>query len=160
VENFLTYAHPIEATLSEYSIKTLLIETITQVRREFPNHHIQINGDASVPVHSNKIRHAFFNLLKNACEASIENTPIIVTITTKTDWILISIKNQGEPIAADIQAQIFDIFFSTKSAGVGLGLSITKSVIEQHGGTIRLDHSDSNGTEFVIQLPAGNDGKK
>ncbi len=159
VENFLTYARPIEATLHSHSLRKLIEETVLKIKQEFPEHNIHIDGDATVLVHPNKIHHAFFNLLKNACESSDARAAITVSIYTKKDTVLIAFKNQGEPIPIDIQPQIFDVFFSTKGSGVGLGLSITKSVIEQHGGRIKLDHSDSSGTEFVIELPASKNGK-
>jgi len=57
------------------------------------------------------------------------------------------------PIAPEIQSQIFEAFFSTKPDGIGLGLAITKSLVEQHGGQIYLDHSNTSGTEFVLILP-------
>jgi signal transduction histidine kinase len=79
----------------------------------------------------------------------------VISIQQKNKILSISTLNQGIPIPDDIQPQIFEAFFSTKSSGVGLGLSITKSIVEQHGGRIFLACSDAGGTEFVIQLPTG-----
>ncbi|MDO9548248.1 MAG: HAMP domain-containing sensor histidine kinase [Candidatus Marinimicrobia bacterium] len=155
VDNFLAYARPIDATLESLSIRTLIDEIIDTLKRDFPNHQFTINGNEKALVHPNKIKHAFFNLLKNACESSNERDLIDVRITRNNDDISIAFQNRGEPIPSQIQSQIFEAFFSTKGSGVGLGLSIAKSVVEQHGGHIRLTHSDADGTEFVIDLPAG-----
>ena len=155
VENFLAYARPIDANLESQSLRTIIDETIDTLKRDFPNHQIIVNGDEQAFVHPNKIRHAFINLLKNACESSDDQNPINVQIARSNDDISISVQNFGEPIPPQIQAQIFEAFFSTKGSGVGLGLSIAKSIVGQHGGKIHLTRSDSNGTEFVIELPAG-----
>ncbi len=155
VENFLAYARPIESTLTSQSIRALLEEIITNIRQDFPDHIIKIHGDGSATIHSGKIKHAFFNILKNACESSAPNTEIAISIKSDNEMLSISILNQGPPIPVEVQPQIFEAFFSTKSSGVGLGLSISKSIVEQHGGKILLTRSDSSGTEFVIQLPTG-----
>lgn len=155
VENFLAYAQPLDATLELHSLRTLFEESINAIRRDFPDRNIQIHGDVTARVNAHKIRHVFFNLLKNACEAAPAASPITVRINKQTDLITVAIENRGEAIPAALQSQIFEAFYSTKETGVGLGLSIAKSIVEQHGGTIRLAHSDSRGTEFVIELPAG-----
>jgi two-component system OmpR family sensor kinase len=155
VENFLTYAQPIEATLTSYSIRLLIEETLTQIRQDFPEHHFRIEGDGLALLHPGKIKHAFFNLLKNACEATPKDEEILISIKSRDQKTNISIFNKGTPMPAEVKPQIFDAFFSTKSTGVGLGLSITKSIVEQHGGRIFLTRSDAGGTEFVLELPAG-----
>ena len=155
VENFLAYARPIDATLESQSLRTIINETIDTLKRDFPNHQFTISGDEQALIHPNKIRHSFFNVLKNACESSHEQNPVNVRITRNNDDIFIAFQNRGEPIPPQIQSQIFEAFFSTKGSGVGLGLSIAKSIVGQHGGKIRLTRSDSDGTEFVIELPAG-----
>jgi two-component system OmpR family sensor kinase len=155
VENFLTYAQPIEATLTSYSIRLLIEETLTQIRQDFPEHHFRIEGDGLALLHPGKIKHAFFNLLKNACEATPKDEEILISIKSRDQKTNISIFNKGTPMPAEVKPQIFDAFFSTKSTGVGLGLSITKSIVKQHGGRIFLTRSDAGGTEFVLELPAG-----
>lgn len=155
VENFLAYARPLNATLERYSVHSLIEESVAALNREFPDHKVLIRGEATVCVHPQKIRHVIFNLLKNACEATTISSPIEVRVGTQADLVTITIENRGEPIPETRQSQIFEAFYSTKTTGVGLGLSIAKSIVEQHGGIIRLSRSDTRGTEFVIELPAG-----
>ncbi|MCK4295109.1 MAG: ATP-binding protein, partial [Candidatus Marinimicrobia bacterium] len=99
------------------------------------------------------MRHAFYNLLKNSIEASYSSNNIEVKIINYETELKIHFRNKGKSIPQEIQPQIFDAFFSTKASGVGLGLTITKSIVEQHGGNIYLVRSDENGTEFVLTLP-------
>ena len=155
VENFLAYARPIETNLEIHSMKSVINEVIHSQKRDFPNQEITLTGDARAKVNSGKIRHAIANILKNACEATTEGQAIEINIRKTGSTASVSILNRGKPIPPEHQSRIFEAFFSTKGNGVGLGLSIAKSIVEQHGGIVRLNRSDKDGTEFVIELPAG-----
>lgn len=152
IDAFLTYARPLESNIIECDIPSLLTESITEVCKEFPNHKIILTGTGKANVNPGKMRQAFYNILKNAAEASSEKDAIIVNLQSSGGDLHISFVNRGTPIPTKIQPQLFEAFFSTKSTGVGLGLSIAKSIVEQHGGSIRLARSDGNGTEFVVTL--------
>jgi signal transduction histidine kinase len=68
-------------------------------------------------------------------------------------WAQVQVIDQGLGIAPDIQDQIFSPFFSTKSAGTGVGLSLCHSIIEKHGGRIWFESAPSGGTAFKLTLP-------
>jgi len=153
IDSFLAYARPIEATLELTDLRALLTDSITSVRRDFPTHNFSIQGAGQVQVNPGKLRHCFDNLLKNAAEAAPANTPIEIELNAMPTIVQITFTNYGPAIPAAVQAQLFEAFFSTKENGVGLGLAITKSIVEQHGGRIYLQRSDDSGTVFVIELP-------
>jgi len=153
VDSFLTYARPIEANLVICDLRELIDNIITELKRDFPDGDINVIGQAPARVNPGKIRHCFFNLIKNGLEAASEQSQVAVSLNTENGRTVIRFLNSGAPIPPEIQSQIFEAFFSTKPDGVGLGLAISKSLVGQHGGQIYLDHSDARGTEFVIILP-------
>lgn len=153
VESFLTYARPLSANLVVSDLNKLLNEAAADLKREFPFAKINISGQAQARINPGKIRHCLYNLLRNGLEAAPQNPQVNIELLQKLNGIEVRIFNPGTPIPVEIQSQIFEAFFSTKPDGVGLGLAIAKSLIEQHGGRIDLDHSDADGTEFVIILP-------
>lgn len=153
VDSFLAYARPIEANLITCDLNVLLDEVIEELQREFSAAEISVSGQARVKVNPGKIRPCLLNLIRNGLEAAPEKPAMKITITNEPGQTEIRFINTGAPIAPEIQSQIFEAFFSTKPDGVGLGLAITKSLVGQHGGQIYLDHSDTNGTEFVLTLP-------
>jgi signal transduction histidine kinase len=153
VDSFLAYARPIETNLIICDLNELLQEVISELQRDFPSAKITINGQARVKVNPGKIRLCLLNLIRNGLEAVPEAPAIKINITNKPGQTEIRFFNAGMPIAPEIQSQIFEAFFSTKPDGIGLGLAITKSLVEQHGGQIYLDHSNTSGTEFVLILP-------
>jgi len=85
----------------------------------------------------------------------------VITIKTilKGNQLLISFHDNGKGIPAEILDKIFDPFFTTKTvgSGVGLGLSITYSIVQEHNGKIDVKSDKNNGTEFTISLPCNTD---
>ena len=98
------------------------------------------------------------NLLLNAVEAldsvSPEHREILVTVERRGEDALIGVADSGPGIAPDIRDHMFEALTTTKSHGLGLGLSISRSIVQAHGGHIELGESDLGGAKFVISLPA------
>jgi signal transduction histidine kinase len=104
------------------------------------------------------IHRCLLNLLTNAIDA-VDETGGEIRIETRTQGegeILITVGDNGGGIPADILQRIFDIFFSTKgSQGTGLGLAVTKKIIEEHQGRIEVQSDQDHGTQLSITLPVG-----
>lgn len=113
---------------------------------------VWVNADKT---HLNRL---FTNLVLNAMQSVPEGTlpQIEVSETLKDDSVLISIKDNGEGIADNIQPQIFTPNFTTKTSGTGLGLAMCKRIVEQMNGQIWFETS-AEGTSFFVQLPLSND---
>lgn len=97
------------------------------------------------------IAHVVTNLLKNAVEAGATSISISA-YTTPDDSIFIDISNNGKPIPADEAQQIFVPFFTTKPTGSGIGLSISRHIMKQSGGSIELITSDTTATLFRLKF--------
>jgi len=104
------------------------------------------------------IHRCLLNLLTNAIDALNEEEGKVKISTQKQgeSEVLITVDDNGAGIPENIRKRIFDVFFSTKgSQGTGLGLAVTKKIIEEHGGNIEVQSSEGEGTKFVIRLPIG-----
>ncbi len=103
------------------------------------------------------IQRCLTNLVTNAIDAMTKDNGLVLLATrwlSEPGLIEISVADNGSGISDEAQARIFDLFFSTKgSKGTGLGLAVTRKIIEEHGGTIRVHSTPGQGTEFVISLP-------
>jgi len=102
-----------------------------------------------------QLNQVFMNLLQNAAQAITENGHVWIKTESFGDWVRVSIRDDGVGISEENQKTIFNPFFTTKSVGdgMGLGLSISYSIIEKHGGSIRATSTVNVGTEFVVELP-------
>ena len=102
---------------------------------------------------------AINNLLKNSIQSFVPHRKgeinVLVEVTLNT--CSIQIKDNGSGISLHEQNKIFTPYFTTKSTGTGIGLSITKQIIENHNGTIRFESTEDAGTVFTIELPLTND---
>jgi signal transduction histidine kinase len=105
-----------------------------------------------------QLQQVILNLVRNAIDA-IEVGPAtrkaIRLITTHGGRSVVSIyvQDTGPGITLDNEHQIFDPFFTTKATGMGLGLTISRRIIEDHGGDLRLTETSSTGCTFEITLP-------
>jgi two-component system, NtrC family, sensor histidine kinase AtoS len=102
-----------------------------------------------------QLQQIFMNLLMNAADAM--PTGGTLSVKTASDEaarrVTVAISDTGMGMDASVQAKIFQPFFTTKSKGTGLGLAISKRLIEEHGGTIRIESARGAGTTFRIRLP-------
>ena len=89
-------------------------------------------GDAA------KLKTAFRNVVANAVEAIGQRGEVAVTIGRRGQVYSIVVRDTGPGMSRETAERIFDLYFSTKDAGTGLGLPITKKIVEEHGGTIRV----------------------
>jgi signal transduction histidine kinase len=114
-------------------------------------------------VNPSKLTQVLINLCTNAIHAVDEvaaEHPGMISITSWDDppaRVIIEVEDNGHGIPKDIQSRVFDPFFTTKGhkVGLGLGLAISKSIVEQMGGTIAIHSAGGVGTRLVIHLPAG-----
>jgi signal transduction histidine kinase len=81
----------------------------------------------------------------------------IVTISTKntSEKVLVTVKDNGDGISSDVVGKIFQPFFTTKPTGqgTGLGLSLSYDIVKAHGGELKVETMEGEGSEFVVELP-------
>ncbi len=111
----------------------------------------------AVHLDSRKMQQVLLNLLKNAREASPVDGKIAVTLKKTGDSLVLLISNQGEPLSPKIREQAFDLFFTTKARGTGLGLGLVRRVVEEHGGSVELLGEDDGTTTVQVILPMDTD---
>ncbi len=156
-QSFSTFAKMPEVVVSEVDIAqkiTSVIEFFRTNQTEIPIRYIGVERSVIALTDSEQVSRVFNNLIKNALQAveHQENGDIIIILKKLPTMVEISISDNGSGIAPEIQDQVFRPNFTTKSTGMGLGLAISKNIIEGSGGTITFETS-SKGTTFYVHLP-------
>ena len=103
-----------------------------------------------------QIQQVLINLMRNAVEAmesSAVRKLVVASALDGSDGVKVSISDSGPGVSPEIAGQLFQTFVSTKSSGMGLGLSICQTIVEAHGGRIRVGPSPEGGAEFSFTLP-------
>ena len=108
----------------------------------------------SCPIDAEQIAQVFSNVLANAVEAAPEGSDLSLTSTVlpSGEWRC-RLHNDGPPIAPDILPRVFELFFSTKPGGAGVGLALCQRILDDHGGSIAIESTADNGTTVTITLP-------
>jgi len=119
---------------------------------------VEIDADDDVPevtVVPDRIHQVFLNLILNAIDAMPQGGElnVHVTQTSEPQGVAIIFRDTGGGIPAEMQARLFDPFHTTKPEGLGLGLFISRTIVQDHGGDIRVDSAPGEGTTFTIWLP-------
>ncbi len=125
------------------------------------------HGDFGGDLDADQLRQVFVNLLANAIDASADDAHITITTALRprdaiqpgalqdghTRLAVITIADRGTGMDASTRERLFEPFFTTKQRGTGLGLAVTKKIVEQHGGAISVESEPGTGTTFTTQLP-------
>jgi signal transduction histidine kinase len=97
------------------------------------------------------------NLITNAIQATDQGGRVVVTTKRSGDTVEINVSDTGVGIAPERLAAIFEDFVTTKRHGLGLGLAISKRIVEQLDGAITVESEVGRGTAFTLRFPAGDD---
>ncbi|MCU0588654.1 MAG: PAS domain S-box protein [Syntrophobacteraceae bacterium] len=112
---------------------------------------LDIEGDAD------QLKQVLLNLLQNAVDAMNGAGRLRVWSLKRSGLVEVGIQDSGSGIPESVQERIFDPFFTTKADGSGLGLAISRSIVQDHGGSLRLESTPDQGTTFIIGIPLAAD---
>lgn len=157
VENFLKYSKPKPVKSSFFSINEMFNQLEKQYSSILRNKDISfiVNSSISENVYldESQIRQVFINLIENSIDAISESGKIVINALCTKDEIQIIFSDTGKGIRPEDLKNIFDLYFTKKQNGSGIGLSLVQKIITEHGGTISVESSLGKGTKFMITLP-------
>ncbi|RPJ83927.1 MAG: hypothetical protein EHM18_12840 [Acidobacteria bacterium] len=159
VTDLLTFAKPRSMALEELDLKTLLADVAQQLRNQAESAQITFQLPAPQPPATvsgdpDGLRQVLINIFLNAIEASGPGSKIEVGIESSQQRHLIEIRDEGAGIGDQDPEELFQPFVTTKTRGTGLGLAVSRQIVERLGGTIELRNRKPKGTVCRIILPA------
>lgn len=129
-------------------LRTIQIPDTVEVRLDSPEQGVSVDIDAQ------QVRMALKNVIRNAVQAMEENGKLAIRLRTAgDDCAELSVADTGPGIAPEHHEKVFEPLFSTKTHGIGFGLSITKMIVENHGGTVWCESEPGTGTTIRFLFP-------
>jgi PAS domain S-box-containing protein len=159
IQGFLKFSRPEELHLDSVGLDEMLQEVLRLVSGNAENNGIRLVTDIPTdlpPVHGDRelLQQAFLNLMLNATEAMPGGGTLRVVGQRSTDGhVEIEVEDSGVGIPPDELPRIFDLYYTTKEAGSGIGLSLVYRIIQLHDGDVKVDSTPGKGTRFTIKLP-------
>lgn len=156
-ESFLEYSRPLELSLRMTDMGGLLEGVLELVSARAVKENVSVERQyeamAELNVDPEFIKTCLYNIILNAFEAMPGGGTLRVITKSEAGKFIVSIEDTGKGISAEKAKRVFEPFFSTKERGLGLGLALTKRVIEEHGGKVQFKSSEDKGTAVTLILP-------
>ncbi len=161
VQSFLNYGKPIEIHPSPADVRGL-VDSVLQIseskmRAQGVELVEEVNGvPTMLNVDAEKIRMCFVNVIANAIQAMPDGGVLRIAFHQQGDRLVITFQDNGAGIDPDVARRVFEPFFTTKREGIGLGLFLSRSIVERHGGTISIAPLETeHGTIVTFTFPLG-----
>ncbi len=162
LSNVLRFSYPKKLIFSEVDVNFLIdsVLAFSDIQAHIKNNKVMVERDFSpslpkVKADGIQLREAVINLVANAIQAMPEGGKLAIFTDTADSLVRIKVVDTGVGMDKETQAKLFTPFSTTKSKGLGLGLCITKTIIQDHLGTIQVFSEPGRGTTFIINLPFG-----
>ncbi len=157
IGQFLKMARPPALNKTRGNINDCLREVLNLFMPRASQKNIKIINDLDTLPDSNidstLCGQAILNILENALDAVEDNGVITVKAYSEKDYIYIEIADNGPGIADDLKSRIFDMYFTTKDTGTGMGLPSVLMTVKEHGGTVEVLDNPTGGTIFRMEFP-------
>jgi len=155
--NFQHFTKPVKLQKEPLSINRVIEKTIRLAEVERGNIKMRLDLSEDLPMVSadgSALKQVFLNLIRNAAEACDDDGELVISSEYHHPGVRIRFTDNGRGIPQDLIGHIFEPFFTTKTRGMGVGLAISRSIVQAHGGDIEARNMVPRGTEFSITLPA------
>jgi PAS domain S-box-containing protein len=157
ITQFLSYAKPIDLNLKTVKLKSYFEEIYhlfeDQAKQKAIKFILQKDDLTNIKIDPDLIKQTLLNIIQNAFDAVNQDGEVTVQYYKVKNELIIQVSDSGMGISPDQQKKIFDLYFTTKKDGNGLGLSISQKIISQHNGSISVSSIVNNGTTIKIILP-------
>ncbi|MBI3610397.1 MAG: HAMP domain-containing protein [Nitrospirae bacterium] len=160
IENFLDFGKPLRLQIQSADLASILSEVLQLALRKGMDQGVafETTGIENLPrvlVDVGQIKNCFFNITLNALQAMSHGGVLKISaqLDDQNNRVWVRFEDNGCGIEADHLQKIFEPYFTTKKLGIGLGLALTKRIVEEHGGSISVTSQSGAGTRITLALP-------
>ncbi len=159
IRNLIDFTKTDKIKKESISIRIIIEQVVNLIEPEAKRRNVEIHqkiniaSDECITCDRNKIKQLLLNLIINSLQAMPAGGMLTIAVLKNPSFVTIEIADTGIGIKKEEQNKIFDLYYTTKKSGSGLGLSICQRIIEEHNGRLEFISDYGKGTKFTIKLP-------
>jgi signal transduction histidine kinase len=158
VQTLVDFSRPVELQLREHDLRQVVGDVLALATEELSTRNVTL--ESSLPsnpltakVDADLLKQAMINVIQNGAQAMPEGGRLRVRLEEDKKTAVLHIADEGTGIPEEIRDKIFDLYFTTKSEGSGIGLAMTYRILQLHHGSVEVQSNVNRGTEFVMRIP-------
>ena len=164
VKSFLDFTRPVELNMAVIDLVEIASEVATLVRTEAAGQPVEVVVDkkvetARMQADRDLLMQAILNVVVNGVEAMRNGGTLTISVEESAGMWLLKVQDEGAGIPEELQEKIYNLYFSTKGKGSGIGLAMTFRVVQLHSGTIDFTSEQNEGTTFRLRFPRDRSGQ-
>jgi signal transduction histidine kinase len=158
VQTLVDFSRPVELQLTEQDLRQVIGDVVTLSAAEFSMRNVTLFSrfppkPLMAKIDADLLKQAVLNVIQNGAQAMPEGGRLDVILEESYKAAILRIADQGPGIPEEIRGKIFDLYFTTKSGGSGIGLTMTYRILQLHHGSIEVESNPDRGTEFRLRIP-------
>jgi signal transduction histidine kinase len=158
VQTLVDFSRPVELRLQEQDLCKVIGDVLALADEELSTRKVKLEGRLPdhpliVNVDTDLLKQAAINVILNGAQAMPEGGSLRVSVEEDRKMAVVRIADEGTGIPPEIREKIFDLYFTTKSGGSGIGLAMTYRILQLHHGSIDVQSKVGRGTEFSLRIP-------
>lgn len=158
VQTLVDFSRPVELQLREQDLRLVVGDVLALAAEEFSTHDVTLVSrlpaePLMAKIDSDLLKQAVLNVVLNGAQAMQQGGRLEVALEDDGKTALLRIGDEGPGIPDEIREKIFDLYFTTKSGGSGIGLAMTYRILQLHHGSVDVQSKQLRGTEFLLRIP-------
>jgi signal transduction histidine kinase len=158
VKMLADFSRPVELQLCEQDLRTVIDDVLELAETELSTHHVRLVRQMPpqplmVNVDADLFKQAALNVIQNGAQSMPEGGVLRVVLEEERKFAVLRIADEGPGIPGEIREKIFDLYFTTKSGGSGIGLAMAYRILQLHYGSIEVQSNLTRGAEFLLRIP-------
>jgi len=158
VQTLVDFSRPVELQLREQDLRLVIADVLALATEELSTRNVTLvsylpSKPVVANVDSDLLKQAALNVIQNGAQSMPEGGTLELALETDRRTAVVRISDEGVGIPEDIRDKIFDLYFTTKSGGSGIGLAMTYRILQLHHGGIEVESRKDRGTEFRLRIP-------
>jgi len=152
------FSRPVELQLHEQDLRTVIGEVLALAAEELSTHHVTLVSQLPprplvANIDADLLKQALLNVIQNGAQALPKGGKLVVILEDDGRNGILRVADEGQGIPDEIRSKIFDLYFTTKIGGSGIGLAMTYRILQLHHGSVEVESRAEHGTEFQLRIP-------